>query len=200
MEVYYFHRKNDFFEQIVQDNESNLLRFLSVNLESNITYGAEFRWNKSLTTFWDTYLLLSYYYKENGFRDIDTGAILDNSIWTSNVRFNNYFTLLEDRSLYADVLFRYSAPTVFGNSRRESTSQLVLSFSKSLLKRRATVSLSVEDIFNDGNYFSTRNYLSQDNSTFSRRETRLFYVGFRYKFGNNRIRDNRETEKHGRRR
>lgn len=194
LEVYYFHKKNDFFEQVVQDNETNLLRFLSVNLESNITYGAEFRWNKGLTKFWDTYLLLSYYYKENGFTDIDTGAILDNSIWTSNIRFNNYFTLLKDRSLYADVLFRYSAPTVFGNSNRESTSQLTLSFSKSILKRRASISFSIEDVFNDGNYFSTRDYLNQDNSSFSRRETRLFFVGFRYKFGNNRIRDNKKQK------
>ena len=179
---------------MVQDNQTNLLRFLSVNLESNITYGAEFRWNKSLTDFWDTNLLLSHYYKENGFRDIDTGIILDNSIWTSHVRFNNYFTLLKDRSLYADILFRYSAPTVFGNSKRESTSQLTLSFSKSFWQRRAVVSLSIDDVFNNGNYFSTRNYLNQDNSSFSRRETRLFLIGFRYKFGNNKIRDNQKRK------
>ncbi len=194
LEVYYFHKKNDFFEQVVQDNETNLLRFLSVNLESNITYGAEFRWNKSLTNFWDTYLLLSHYYKQNSFTDIDSGAILDNSIWTSHVRFNNYFTLLKDRSLYADILFRYSAPTVFGNSKRESTSQLTLSFSKSFWQRRAAVSLSIDDVFNNGNYLSTRNYLNQDNSSFSRRETRLFYIGFRYKFGNNKIRDNQKRK------
>ncbi|PIB39362.1 TonB-dependent receptor [Maribacter sp. 4G9] len=194
LEVYYFDDSNDFFEQVVQDNESNLLRFLSVNLESNITYGAEFRFNKSWTRFWDTYLLLTYYNKQTSFRDIDSGAILSNGLWTGNVRFNNYFTLLKDRSLYADVLFRYSSPVVLGNSTRESTSQLILSLSKTFWQRKATLSFSFDDVFNDGNFFYTRNYLNQDNSTFSRRETRLFFIGFRYRFGNNKIRDNQKRK------
>ncbi|TLF46541.1 outer membrane beta-barrel family protein [Maribacter aurantiacus] len=194
LEVYYFNDNNDFFEQVVQDNESNLLRFLSVNLESNVTYGAEFRMNKRWTGFWDTYLLLTYYNKQTSFRDIDSGAIVSNGLWTGNVRFNNYFTLLKNRSLYADVLFRYSSPMVLGNSRRESTSQLILSLSKTFWQRRAVLSFSFDDVFNDGNFFYTRNYLNQDNSTFSRRETRLFYIGFRYRFGNNKIRDNQKRK------
>ena len=118
LEIYYFNDSNDFFEQVVQDNESNLLRFLSVNLESNTLYGAEFKMNKSLTNYWDTYLSLTSYNKQNSFRDIDSGAILTNALWTGVFRFNNYFTLLKDRSLYADILFRYSSPVVLGNSTR----------------------------------------------------------------------------------
>lgn len=194
LEVYYFNDENDFFEQVVQDNESNLLRFLSVNLESKITYGAEFRLNKSWTRFWDTYLLLTYYKKQNSFRDIESGTVLTNELWTGNMRFNNYFTFLKDRSLYADVLFRYSSPMILGNSKRESTSQLILSFNKTFLQRKLVVSFSIDDVFNDGNYFYTRNYLNQDNSTFSRRETRLFYIGLRYRFGNNKIRDNKKRK------
>lgn len=194
LELYYFDDSNDFFEQVVQDNESNLLRFLSVNLESNITYGAEFRMNKGWTNFWDTYLLLTYYNKQTSFTDIDSGVIVSNGLWTGNLRFNNYFTLLKDRSMYMDVLFRYSSPTVIGNSRRESTSQLILSLSKTFWQRKAALSFSFDDVFNDGNFFYTRKYLNQDNSTFSRRETRLFYIGFRYRFGNNRIRNNQKRK------
>lgn len=194
VELFYLAKKDDFFEQVVQDNDSNLLRFVSTNLESNQSYGIDFRINKRWTNFWDIYVLLSYFYKENGFIDLDSGNLLENNIMTAYFVANNYFTLLKDKSLFADITFRYLAPTVYGNSERESTSELGLSFRKTIWNKKASISLGVEDIFNDGNIFSTRNYLNQNNSTFSRSEKRLFVFGFRYKFGNTKIRDNQKRK------
>jgi outer membrane receptor protein involved in Fe transport len=188
--AFYYRRKNEFLQQVFQDNEANLLRFIATNLDSNRNYGADIVFNKKLTSYWSSYALLSYFNRENTFSDFDTGELFVNSIWSGLLRLRNSFTLLEDKSLFADVNYSYYAPTFQGNARQDEVSTLGLAFRKTLWDKNASVSLAVEDIFNGGNYFYTRRFANQNNTTSSRRETRLFVFGFRYKFGNTRIKDN----------
>ena len=192
--AFYYQRKNEFLEQVFQDNEANLLRFIATNLDSNSNYGADIVFNKKLNSFWSSYVLMSCFNRENGFRDLDTGELLMNSIWAALFRARNSFTLLKDKSLNADITYNYFSPTFRGNARREATSRVGLSLRKTIWNKKASISLSAKDIFNRGNYFLTRKYLNQDNSTASRYETRLIVLGFRYKFGNTKIKDNQKRK------
>ena len=188
--AFYYRRRNEFLQQVFQDNEANLLRFIATNVDSNKNYGADIVFNKKLTNYWSSYALLSVFNRENSFRDFDSGGLFENTIWSGLFRLRNSFKLLEDKSFFIDLNYSYYAPTFQGNARREDLSRVGLTFRKTLWNKKASISLSAEDIFNRGNYFYTRRFGNQNNSTSSRRETRLLIFGFRYKFGNTKIRDN----------
>ena len=148
-----------------------------------------------ITDFWDCFLLLSYYYKKDTFRDLDSGILLENSVGTWLGRMNNSFRLLSNESLYLDVDFFYLSPTVNGNSRRDAFNYLDILLRKTIWNKKGSISMGVRDIFNQGNYFTTRTFLNQNNSTFSRFENRLFTFAFRYKFGNTGIKDNKKRKR-----
>ncbi|TDT46278.1 outer membrane receptor protein involved in Fe transport [Maribacter spongiicola] len=189
--VLFVNRKsNEQAQQIIQDNQTNILRTQYINLESNYFYGIDVSVSKELTSYWYLYALVSHYHDKKTFKDLNTNTIVENSIWTTFIRANNYFTLLKDESLFADVTYTYFSPYISGNATSESFSKLGLSFRKTFWNKDASISLGIEDIFNNGNTFSTRNYLDQQNTVSSRVENRLFVLGFRYKFGNTKIRDN----------
>lgn len=192
---FYLKWKNPFREQTFQDNESNLLRFISSNLESNQGYGIDFTINKDLSKRWQVYMFLSAYNNEERFTDLDSGQVLKNSLWSGFIRLNNSFTLLADRSLEANLNYAYYAPSARGNARRESYNKLNLRFRKTILNKNASISLGVEDIFNQGNQFTSRAYLNQNNSTLYRPENRLLTINLRYKFGNNRIKGNKKSKR-----
>lgn len=181
-------------QQFIQDNTTNFLIAQYINLETNYNFGADASVSKYFTSYWYFYFLVSQYYNQNKFVDVTTNAIIDNSTWTTYLRANNYFTLLKDESLYADMAFTYISPYVQGNASFRAYSKLSINFRKTFWNKDASISIGVEDIFNKGNIYSTRNYLEQNNSTSTRRENRLFVLGFRYKFGNTKIRDNSKSK------
>ena len=181
-------------QQFIQDNTTNFLIAQYINLETNYNFGADASVSKYFTSYWYFYFLVSQYYNQNKFVDVTTNAIIDNSTWTTYLRANNYFTLLKDESLYADMAFTYISPYVQGNASFRAYSKLGINFRKTFWNKDASISIGVEDIFNKGNIYSTRNYLEQNNSTSTRRENRLFVLGFRYKFGNTKIRDNSKSK------
>ncbi len=195
VEIFYLGQKNKYQQQVFQDNESNLLRFISANLESNLNYGIEFSLNKDFTDFWHVYVLLSYFNRQDNFVDLGSDQLLTNGAWIGVFRANNGFTFLKDKSLVADLDFAYFSPRVNGNKTQESYNLLDLSFKKTIWKKKATISLGIADIFNQRRIFSSRRFLDQNNTSFSRPESRLFSLGFRYKFGNAQIKGNKKTKK-----
>ncbi|MEH6770029.1 outer membrane beta-barrel family protein [Maribacter arcticus] len=194
-------KSNEQSQQVFQDNTTNIIRTQYINLESNNYYGADASVSKDITSFWNLFLLISHYYEKDSFTDLNSNTIVENSIWTTHTRATNSFTFLNDKSLYADLTYIHFSPRISGNTKYASYGKLGLSLRKTLWSKAASISLAVEDIFNDGGIKGTRNYLDQSNSTYSRWENRLFIAGFRYKFGNTKIRDNykRKNTEEGRR-
>ena len=183
-------KSNEQSQQVFQDNTTNIIRTQYINLESNNYYGIDASVSKDITSHWNLFLLFSHYYDKDSFTDLNTNTIVENSIWTTHTRATNSFTFLSDKSLYADLTYTHFSPRISGNTMYASYGKLGLSLRKTLWSKAASFSLAIEDIFNDGGIYGTRNYLDQSNSTYSRSENRLFIAGFRYKFGNTKIRDN----------
>lgn len=192
---FYNLRTNDFLQQVSQDNSGKLLRFIATNLDENKSYGVDAIYSKDFTNRWSSFMLFNYYYQANSFRDFDTGQLLDNTAWLTYFRTTQSFTFLEDRSLFADASFTYFSPFLIGNSTRASINELGFSFRKTIWNKSASISLAVEDVFNQSNQFFTRQYLTQDNSSSERRENRLLLLGFRYSFGNTKIRNNKKRKR-----
>jgi hypothetical protein len=192
---FYELRTNDFLQQVSQDNSGNLLRFIATNLDKNKSYGVDAILSTDVTNRWYSYMLFNYYYKANSFRDFDTGQLLDNTAWITYFRTTQSFTFLEDKSLFVDATFSYFSPNIIGNSRLASINELGFALRKTIWNKSGSISLAVEDIFNQSNQFFTRQYLTQDNSSSVRRENRLLILSFRYSFGNTKIRDNKKRKR-----
>ncbi len=194
VEVFYKNEKNGLGELIFQDNDLRLLRFISSNLKKNTSYGIDLLINKDFTDFWNCFFLASFFDEKATFENLGTNALVENQQFSWLISTSNGFTFLKDKSLTADLTFLYTGPKLSQNFRYDGFGSLSLLFRKSLYNKRASLSLGVEDIFNQGNEFNTRNYLDQSGTSLLRAENRLFVLGLRYKFGNTKIRDNYKSK------
>lgn len=194
VEVFYRNEKDPFQPLMFQDNDSRLLRLISVNLDNNISYGVDFVVNNTIAGFWDLYVLTSFYQNGFEFPDADSGQLIKNERFTWFLQTYNSFSFLADKSLLADVGFTIFSPLALGNSEQDGYSELGITLRKSFWNKSITLSAGIQDIFNQGNLLNTRRFLNQDNSTLYRPENRLLTLGIRYKFGNTKIKDNKKSK------
>lgn len=192
IELFYKNEANGLGEFVFQDNDLHWLRFIHKNVDRDYNYGVDLILNKAVTSFWDCYLLASFYDEKIRFRGLDSEELVENRLFSWFMKTNNGFSFLQDGSLTADLSFLYYAPLLSRNMKYDSLSALDLMFRKTFWNKKASLSIGVNDIFNQGNRYTTRKYQDQDNSTLRRGENRLFTLGFRYRFGNTKIRDNQK--------
>ncbi len=195
VEVFYKNKKNGLSELIFQNNDSNLLRFISSNIDQESAYGIDFSLNKNFTNFYNSYLLISFYDETFKFTNLSTSELVELEQFSWFVRSSNNFSLLSDRSLTADLNFIYTSAMLSGNSKFDAFGALNLMLRKTFYDKKLSVSMGLEDIFNQGNQFNTRNYKDQNGTSLSRQENRLFVLGLRYRFGNSKMRDNKKSKR-----
>ena len=194
VELFYKTKKNGLGQLIFQDNDLRLLRYISANLTRNISYGIDLSINKEVISFWNFYVLASFFNSKVAFDNLGTEVEVENELFTWFVRTSNGFTFLKDNSLTADLSFVYTGPLLSQNAEYNSFGALNLSLRKTLWNKKASISMGIDDIFNQGNEFNRRNYLDQNGTSLRRAENRLFSLGLRYKFGNTKIRDNYKSK------
>ncbi|WP_192877619.1 MULTISPECIES: outer membrane beta-barrel family protein [Arenibacter] len=193
-ELFYRYHRNIMRLLTFQDNESKLLRFITDNTDRELAYGLDFIYRKEISNSWDTYFLSSYYYGTERFTDILSQQTLDQGLWTLLLQFNNNVTMLEDRSLTASLNYTYVSPIVIGNSRQEYYNEWGISLKKNIWGKKGTITMGLTDIFKQFKLKNTRKYGNQDNISIYRPNGRIFSVGFRYNFGNMKIRDNYKSK------
>ncbi len=194
VELFYGRNKNRLAELIFQDNDTKLLRFIQSNIMRDRSLGVDLIFNKDVTDFWYCYFLASVFEDKYVFENLGTDILVENQKVSWYVRSSNSFTFLADKSLTADLSFIYTGPGLLRNTRMDGYGSLDLLLRKTLWDKKISVSMGIEDIFNQGNQFNTRNYLDQSGSSLLRAENRLFVFGLRYKFGNTKIRDNYKSK------
>ena len=194
-EVYYRTRRNRFQLQFFQDNEANLIRLISANIEKSFHYGYDAYIDKKLTPYWNAYLYFSSYYSNLDFIDLDSGELVSNDAWTSYINTSNNFSFLKDRSLKVNLSFTHFFPRIIGNSTLDSYSELSITLRKTFLNKKLTGSLGMIDILNQRNYFESRIFLNQNSTTLYRPENQLLTFGLRYNFGNTKIKTNKKSKR-----
>lgn len=193
-EVYYRHENDPTLQYFYQDNDENLLIYQSTNTDESISYGLDFTTYVALNDFWNLYVLSSFYYYENNFNPINSNSVsFVGEQWSLYAEVINYFTLLKDNSLTADVSFNYMSPTNNGPSDISFISSLDINLRKNLWNNRASLNIGVLDIFNTQNFISKTKYLNQDIISDFKFENRMFVFGFNYKFGNFRLKSNKKS-------
>lgn len=192
--LFYKHVKNPMAELSFQENDNRKMKYVADNLDSEESYGIDFYVSKPISNRWYMYFESSTFYNKLQFFAVENGnQLVNNNQWTGWLFLGNYFTLLNDNSLTADVTYLYVLPANDANAEVTQRNYLSIGLNKSIWNNRASISLQANDIFNGQIFTSTTQYLNQYNSYRSRFENRTIMLGFKYKFGNYRLRNNKKN-------
>ncbi len=191
-ESYYKRSKNNIYVLPVQDNVNNILMYTPLNFDETIEYGFDFMVNFYVSKDWSIYFLTSFY-------NIKDETVFDNNLvnqdqWSNYSIFQNDFTFLKDRSLNINLAIYFVGKNLQGFRVVEDRWVSSLSISKSIMDKKAVISLSAEDLFNAQYYKNATRYLNQFSSIRTRLDERFIKLGFRYNFGNTNLKTSSESK------
>ncbi|WP_339703065.1 outer membrane beta-barrel protein [uncultured Marixanthomonas sp.] len=195
-EAYYETIDNSLSALTFQDNEKRTLRNSEANLLRDFQYSFDIQYTpRNLPSWLYFYVVTSTYYLENEFLAVES---VPRTYKNHTAGFYGYvysnFTLSKDRSWTADLSSLYISNIIQGSSNYKNRFFLNLSVRKSFWDNAASITVGVDDIFNTSlNFPVVSKYYNQDNFYTAQTETRLFTVGFKYNFGNARLRDNNRS-------
>jgi hypothetical protein len=193
IEAYYTYDKGAIYQLTLQDNDNNILQYIASNIEKNVEYGLDFVTYFSILDKWDVSFVTSF------FNDSDTFT-LGNNIQTTQQKWSNYtsidnnFTFLKDQSLTANLSFLYISSNIQGLSEVSNRSLVSLSVRKTLWNKKATLSLTLNDIFNGQKVTKTTQFVNQNSAYSSNYDVQTIRLGFRYNFGNTKLTTNQRTK------
>tara|TARA_R110000787_G_scaffold17143_3_gene54117 strand:+ start:15990 stop:18395 length:2406 start_codon:yes stop_codon:yes gene_type:complete len=195
-EAYYIYKKNPLAVLSFQDNENNTTQIIDANIISDINFSFDISYTTSLFSWWYLSVYTSTYYLENEFYALASPQeTYTNDTYGFYAQMYSGLTLSKDKTLTSDITTSYMSNYIFGSFEYKNQFIFSVSFRKSIWENRASITLGVDDIFNTNNVPLTSKYYNQDNSYFAKRESRLVRVGFKYNFGNYKLRNNKRKLK-----
>ncbi|WP_027136469.1 outer membrane beta-barrel family protein [Gaetbulibacter saemankumensis] len=193
-EVYYRQEYDTALQIVFQDNEDRLIKYVNTNIDNSISYGLDFTTYTSITKNWDFYCFSSvFFYQNNFFALASNNELTSTNQWSYYGQFANYFSILKDKSLIADLSLSYISPVNDGPKLGSERMGVDINFKKTFFEDRASLNIGVTDIFNTQNFSETTKYLNQDIYSKSYIENRLFVIGFNYNFGNSKLTTNEKS-------
>jgi len=202
--LFYNNQKDKAEELSFQNNNTNLIEFVISNLEKRIVTGFDFYTNYSITKKWDITADYTLYYKKITFNTLESqNRQITNSLWRNVFRVTNNVTFLKNKSLNTSINFTYASPTITGSYKQNKRNFFGIDIQKELWEKKAVLTLNITDVFNTDNINIRSKYQDQDNGYLQKNETRTIKFGFRYNFGNTKLKENkikkliREKERFG---
>lgn len=192
--VFYNLEKDKPEELSFQDNQAKQIQFIVTNIDKKINTGFSFFTNYSITKRWTASINAIMYYKQVDFKTY-LNTLVSNNLWRKILRINTNVALLKDKSLNLSGNFGYASPSLIGSYVQGNRNFVGLDFQKKMFKNKATLTLSISDIFNTDDVDLRSKYLNQDNGYFQKDETRTIKLGFIYNFGNKRLKENKKEKK-----
>ncbi len=196
LDLYYAHTKDRFSEISFQDNENNIIQDVIVNLDTAESVGLVLESTNDITKRWSVFTQLFFVNRFYDFIAIESdNKIIKQSKASYSVKIVNNFTLLRDKSLKASITYIYRSPDNVYNAIEVSRFlKTDFSLQKSLFKNKAVLTFGIDDIFDTINQTSTLKYENQDLQLFTNPDTHFYRFGFRYNFGNNKLRENNRSK------
>lgn len=190
-QLYYRTTQGDIDVLSFQNNPNRLLRSISTNINEKIGYGFDFSNYSYIRNWWSLSQDLSLFHEENSFFAIES----DNEFVTIEsdgfyIRLLNSFNISKDRTFTADLSLTYLSGIVIGTYLMDEFTIVSIGARKSLWNNRASLSLTVNDLFDTTDRKLQTDYLNQRNSYFAQTESQFIQLGFVYNFGNFRLSNN----------
>ena len=196
IEAYYQSIDNSLEILNFQDNENFTIRQLDANILNFKQYSFDVIYSSSFTERWFASLITSTYYLENEFLALESEQTsYTNSTMGFFGQAYSQYSFDKEGSLLSELTVRYISNLISGSLDYNNIFNTSFSIRKTFWNKSAQVSIGVDDIFNTNNVKVVSRYFNQDNSYFARPESRMFWVGFRYNFGNYALKDNNRNLK-----
>lgn len=191
-ELYYQNIESSLDNLRLQDNINSTLSGIDANMIRSYQYSFDITYFNSLNTWWWLHFNTSSFYLATDFYALlSAQEKYKNDTFGQYIFLTNNFTLSKDRSFTADLTSVYISNFVYGNRFFENNNYFNISIKKDFWDKRASLTVGVDDIFDTlNNVASVAKYYNQDNRFYANQESRLFRLGFKYNFGNARLRDN----------
>ncbi len=191
VEAYYTNYDGSIVELPRQNNDTNILAYTPTNLDKKVDYGFDFAFDFYPTNTWNLYFVTSFY---NISEETNFGqGFVELDQWSNYSELSNNLSVLKDNSLNLYLTLTWVGKSLISLTTVEDRLFSSLSISKSLLNKKAIISLTIEDIFNYQNETYNVNYLNQLSSSFGDIDSRYIKLGFRYNFGNTKLNTNERT-------
>jgi outer membrane receptor protein involved in Fe transport len=188
IEAYYKNYDGAISEIPRQNNATNVIEYISVNFDKTVEYGFDFISYFNVTNRWSIYAVTSFYNMEE---ETDFGnGFVNQSQWSNYSVLQNDWSFLKDNSLNVTFTMTWVGKNLQGFQIVEDRLFSELAISKTILKKKGVLSLSVSDLFNMQDPNSNVRYQNQFSLSFSDIDNRFIKLGFRYKFGNTRLESN----------
>jgi iron complex outermembrane recepter protein len=165
-----------------------------LNLARSYSYGLELVVNQDLARWWKANGNFSYFYRTIlSNPEVPNVLSQTNQSWTARV--NNSFTLA--KGFDGQLSVNYRSPFIIPQGEILGFFNVDLGMKKDVMKGRGSVNLRVSDIF-DTLRFRIRTFGEGFESTMTgKRETRIAFIGFSYRFGKQIRQLQRERERRG---
>ena len=188
VEAYYKNLDGAISEIPRQNNQTNVIEFINVNFDKTVEFGFDLLTYFNITDNWSVYAATSFYNIEEE-TDFGSGFVTQNQ-WSNYSALQSTASFLKDNSLNATLTLEWYGKNLQGFQIVEDRLYSNVFISKSVLKNKGVVSLSVEDIFNYFDVEARTRYQNQSNNLIVDYDNRFVKVAFRYKFGNTKLETN----------
>ncbi|MFT5617855.1 MAG: iron complex outermembrane receptor protein [Arenicella sp.] len=167
----------------VLDDQSILRSY--VNLSGGRSYGLEMVMSGKVTKWWNLTLSTNVFQSEIDGSNIE--ADLNNDAFTYSFRMNSNIDLPKDIKLQISTFYR--APFVTTQGEIQAFYSTSLALQRKILKGKGTVNVRLSDVFNnlrfkfdqEGTFLDEGTGFTQ--SSYRKRESRIGYLSFSYRFG-----------------
>lgn len=186
----YSHTRDVMTEIIIQNDSTHTAYQTRENLNTQDNAGLSISASLNLTPWWSAQHFVNVYYAR--YRGVLDGVPLDKGLlaWTANT--TNTFILPWD--MKAELSGYYQSKRVYGALVADPQYSVSAGLQKSLLNKRATLKVNVNDLFNTQQFRGKLKYNNVDMVIRNRWESRSIGVSLTYTFGNR----NMKTEQHKR--
>lgn len=186
-----YSRTNDVYDEyLIADEATNATISTNKNLGRQSTYSLNITLPFDPVKWWNTSNNISIYYNQYQIKDTVQDFTTAQLAWSFNS--TNTFTLPRDYKL--EVSGWYDAPNVYGIWRSKSMWSANIGIQKTVLKKKGTVKLNVNDIFASARFQGVADYNNIYLMVNNRWQNRTVNLSFSYRFGNNKVEAARERK------
>jgi ferric enterobactin receptor len=163
-----------------------------VNAAENESYGLELSLNQPLTKWWRLNVNGSLFRNQIS---SNTGTEADNSSYVGTARLNT--TITPVKKLDLQITANYRSANVTNQGRVEPFYFVEMALRKEVLKDRGSVTFRVSDVFNIQKFLVYAYGPAFDADLTFKRETRVAWLGFNYRFGQQEQKRRRNEQQSG---
>ncbi|QHV94563.1 TonB-dependent receptor [Spirosoma endbachense] len=183
--------KDVFVQLPIQDDQTKIVRYTRVNLDTQRRAWFDVAVTHALTKWWKTqhYAQLQYAQTQSAY---PTGGLINTQAWSYYLDGRHTFTLGKGYNL--DLSYYYSSPSASYIYTVASNGTLSLGLQKSVLKGRGNLQINANDLLNTYRELFYGQFANLDVWTLQKRNSRQLTLRFTYTFGRSTFnRNNRNS-------